>query len=920
MSCLLVQVPRMKKAAKIILILALCAGFPGASAAAERPPSQRIINRSSENLIPRQAAVKPATVSIDPGAEIDRVIVKLTEGSRGRLADGRILSLGGRNLTEINHIVDANSAGSIQRLTDKTPDQVERQKFLLENKCGRQLADMNNYFSIPVSSAAEAENLIRQLNARPEVEIAYAEPRPIYAIDIPPSTPHYDSLQLYLRPAPTGIDADYSRTITGGDGAGVRIVDIEGNWKFDHEDLDGAAGGLIAGDLIDDQNWRNHGTAVIGIMIGGDNGYGVTGIVPNASIGMVSIGSMSTTEAILMAIDSMEAGDILLMELHAPGPRYDFLPRDDQMGYVCMEYWQGNFDAFQLAWAKGIIVVEAAGNGYENLDDAIYENRFDTTYRNSHAIMVGAGAPPSGNYGLDRAKMDFSNYGHRLNLQGYGQEVVTTGYGLLFTGGGDERQYYTGGFNGTSSAAPMVAGAVAALQGIYQLRFGGAMLDADRVRDVLYATGTPQQPSSWLNIGPRPNLRAADSALPAPLELSLNPLYFDTLVEVGTQISVFFDMTNQSSETTLEYSITALDSLAKNPVGDWLRVASSTGMISPLNLETVEVVLDGTIIEDRSQIYKGLIEISYGEQGGSMDKKAVVPVFVTVPCADTTYAVKSSSDPEGTDFNWIDITTIGAKIQSYSWYNDFVSEEILDDGTAGPFYIGFDFPFYDSVYHYIYIGANGGLSLTDSDINVEGYYEAVPIPNPPFETFIAPFWNDLNLDVPSGGHGSVYLYRHGPDSLVVAFHNVAGYSFPSDTNITFEAILTRNGNIKFQYLSVGDSGMADSAIIGISKYDCQAAPYVLESDPIEHLVTDSTAVLFDYAYIIWEMSGDANGDGDVNIGDAVYMINWIFKGGPAPKNLKEADANCDGNPNVGDAVYLINYVFKSGPAPCSYEL
>jgi hypothetical protein len=62
--------------------------------------------------------------------------------------------------------------------------------------------------------------------------------------------------------------------------------------------------------------------------------------------------------------------------------------------------------------------------------------------------------------------------------------------------------------------------------------------------------------------------------------------------------------------------------------------------------------------------------------------------------------------------------------------------------------------------------------------------------------------------------------------------------------------------------------------------------------------------------------GDANGDEDVNVGDGVYMINYIFKGGPAPSPVEAGDANCDGEANVADAVYVINFVFKGGPGPC----
>ncbi len=63
--------------------------------------------------------------------------------------------------------------------------------------------------------------------------------------------------------------------------------------------------------------------------------------------------------------------------------------------------------------------------------------------------------------------------------------------------------------------------------------------------------------------------------------------------------------------------------------------------------------------------------------------------------------------------------------------------------------------------------------------------------------------------------------------------------------------------------------------------------------------------------------GDANGDRNSDIGDAVFIINHVFKGGPAPDPVVAGDANCDGNTDVGDAVYIISHVFKGGPAPCA---
>ena len=63
------------------------------------------------------------------------------------------------------------------------------------------------------------------------------------------------------------------------------------------------------------------------------------------------------------------------------------------------------------------------------------------------------------------------------------------------------------------------------------------------------------------------------------------------------------------------------------------------------------------------------------------------------------------------------------------------------------------------------------------------------------------------------------------------------------------------------------------------------------------------------------LCGDANGDETVNVGDAVHLIAYIFKGGSAPNPVCGADANGDKITNVADAVYLINYVFKGGAAP-----
>jgi len=67
------------------------------------------------------------------------------------------------------------------------------------------------------------------------------------------------------------------------------------------------------------------------------------------------------------------------------------------------------------------------------------------------------------------------------------------------------------------------------------------------------------------------------------------------------------------------------------------------------------------------------------------------------------------------------------------------------------------------------------------------------------------------------------------------------------------------------------------------------------------------------------LCGDGNGDRTINLADGVFVINYIFKGGPAPDPLEGGDANCDGAVNLADAVHLINYIFKADRSRVVHE-
>jgi hypothetical protein len=62
--------------------------------------------------------------------------------------------------------------------------------------------------------------------------------------------------------------------------------------------------------------------------------------------------------------------------------------------------------------------------------------------------------------------------------------------------------------------------------------------------------------------------------------------------------------------------------------------------------------------------------------------------------------------------------------------------------------------------------------------------------------------------------------------------------------------------------------------------------------------------------------GDVNHSGATDAGDVVYLISYLFRGGPAPCPLLLGDVNCTGTVDAGDVVYLISYLFRGGPNPC----
>jgi hypothetical protein len=451
---------------------------------------------------------------------------------------GRGGSLEGHRSTQLERVL-RDVGATLAPIASEPPGRLARRPGGRRAK-----GDLACYFEVHAPRDELPPELADRLREAADVEFAYTKP-PIALPALPPSAvgdppvrgpeppgPPDDlrPRQGYLDAPPHGIGAAAAWERPGGMGAGVRIVDVEGEWRFTHEDFavapDRLAGGAPDGTVEN----RNHGTNVLGMLGALHNGRGVSGICPDAAVKTVSYEPerrWGSARAIKRAADLLRPGDIMLLEMMRPGPNTPEDDHDTQLGYIAIEYWPDDLTAIQYAVSRGILVVEAAGNGAQRLDDPVYggtgpgfrprrPNPFARDGLDSGAIVIGAGAPPPGthdaDHGPDRSRLEFSNWGDCVDAQGWGREVTTAGG--LGDGADDlrpgpvEDRWYTDRFSGTSSAAPMVAGALACVQGVLRAA-GHRPLTPTEARAALRETGSPQPPApdgSIERIGSRPDI------------------------------------------------------------------------------------------------------------------------------------------------------------------------------------------------------------------------------------------------------------------------------------------------------------------------------------------------------------------------------------------------------------------------------
>lgn len=480
-----------------VLAATLLPSFAGAAPAfhAIVPPDSRVIHVIAA---PDARAPHTSVTGAAPTLPSDTVLsVKLREELGARVSEGSLVDPSGRPMRALTRALTTEEGAPLRPLISLSPGEIRTLVDQARALDGRPVPDLNSWIRVDLPPGADAAARLRELSARGEVDTAYLAPSPAP----PPSwrhavSPDLTEHQTYFGPAPTGIDAVFAREQPGGDGRGVRIVEIERDWVLEHEDLglaDGlrVSGACSGGPLC----FPDHGTSVLGVLVARENAFGVTGGVPEADIRLLAPvfdGQYDPAGALARAGRATRPGDVILVELQTSGP-------EGPEAFVPIEWIPEVYETILVLTRAGRVVIEPAGNGGRDLDATVYEGRFDRRRFHSGAILVGGGDPW-------QAALPISNHGSRLDLQGWGCCVTTTG-------AGDEElprtvlaHSYRREFGGTSSAAAIVAAAAASLQGVARAA-RGVDLTGPQIAALLRRTGTPSRGTR--RIGPLPDLREA---------------------------------------------------------------------------------------------------------------------------------------------------------------------------------------------------------------------------------------------------------------------------------------------------------------------------------------------------------------------------------------------------------------------------
>ncbi len=357
-----------------------------------------------------------------------------------------------------------------------------------------------------------------------------------------------------------------------------------------------------------------------------------------------------------------------------------------------------------------------------------------------------------------------------------------------------------------------------------------------------------------------------------------------TVINLGTEQQTFdLNFTVRDPDNTEIYSSTEVN-LVLDPL--------QTSQITFTNPFTPSIsgdhTLRATVInpddEDTSDDIAEIMVTCYEHQGtGGPD--------------DFGYHFIDNTEPDGPEFNWIDISETGTEIEPDLSY--FMSD---------PLPIGFTFNFYGADYTTIYVNSHGQLHFGIRDTWLRTNDCPLPDPSTPHAPMAALFWDDLKVQHEIG-QGVYYQYFDEPDVdyTVVQWHVSRDDSDGLNDYLEFELVIFEDARLLFQYDHVSDLplGQGQDATVGL-EYDVlpSGISYLCNDDNPANRLQNGLAIKWlvpsgsDCVYI----PGDCDHNGTpVELSDVIAMIG-IYRGTIVPAYTCDCPPNgsefaAEGDPN-----------------------
>jgi len=388
----------------------------------------------------------------------------------------------------------------------------------------------------------------------------------------------------------------------------------------------------------------------------------------------------------------------------------------------------------------------------------------------------------------------------------------------------------------------------------------------------------------------------------------------DNTHDIGTG----FDQRDNNSADTMQSILDVVSTFAAKgyPVGflDWVCIwATVTDEYSDGSLE------DGYIYESDSKVTypkfltssgRHFVSLRYGiwdTLSSTYDSSRLClvdfPVLKAHSWAGATEAVK----------NWIGVMTTAYSTERYGGFNPMHDNYLFGPYALVARIMAETFPKL-SIVDATWTTTRGPVNLqavvntnmlaASTDPVAASWYAAKYILTP-----VATYPGQTNPDNVGGA------YNRNLEYWTIFLRDSAGFACTNDSaemsvfsrdlvaDYDLDGVTDRHDNCRFVANPAQENSDADS--LGDL---CDNCPTIANEDQAD-ADGDSIGDVCDY------VCGDADGDSQINLADAVMLINYVFKGGPPPGPECVGDANGDDAINIADSVHLINYIFKGGPPP-----